>query len=82
MIGLLKEAKVDLPLQFTNFASEAGRCGRGTDMPPRVDLQAKGDRDLRERLLADDAVTTAIERLAKKGLGAGRVVICWRPPPG
>ena len=40
-------------------------------MPPRVDLQAKGDRDLRERLLADDAVTTAIERLAKKGLGAG-----------
>ena len=40
-------------------------------MPPRVDLQTEGDRDLRERLLADHAVTTAIERLTKQGLGEG-----------
>jgi Zn-dependent protease with chaperone function len=40
-------------------------------MTPSVDLQAEGDRDLRERLLGDHAVTTAIERLTKKGLGEG-----------
>ena len=40
-------------------------------MTPRVDLQAEGDRDRRERLLADHTVTTAIERLTKKGLGEG-----------
>ena len=37
----------------------------------RVDLQAEGNRDLRERLLADHTITTAIERLTKKGLGEG-----------
>ncbi len=36
-----------------------------------MDLQAAGDRDLRERLLADATVTSAIERLNKKGLGEG-----------
>ncbi len=40
-------------------------------MTPRTDLQAEGDRDLRTRLLADHTVTSAIERLAKKGLGEG-----------
>lgn len=41
------------------------------DMTPRTDLQAAGDRDLRAGLLADHTVTSAIERLAKKGLGQG-----------
>ncbi|MDE0827868.1 MAG: hypothetical protein OSB03_01555 [Vicinamibacterales bacterium] len=40
-------------------------------MTPRTDLQAAGDRDLRAGLLADHTVTSAIERLAKKGLGQG-----------
>ena len=40
-------------------------------MTASVDLQAEGDRDLRQRLLADRAVVTAIERLAKKGVGPG-----------
>lgn len=40
-------------------------------MTPRTDLQAEGDRDLRDRLLGDPAITSAIERLNKKGLGEG-----------
>ena len=40
-------------------------------MTARLDLQAEGDRALRERLLANRAVTAAIERLAKKGVGEG-----------
>ncbi|MDP7480080.1 MAG: M48 family metalloprotease, partial [Vicinamibacterales bacterium] len=40
-------------------------------MPPREDLQAQGDRDLRERLLAERAISNAIEQLEKKGVGEG-----------
>ena len=40
-------------------------------MPPRHDIQAEGDRDLRARLLEERAVETAIERLKKKGTGEG-----------
>ena len=40
-------------------------------MPPRHDLQAKGDGDLRARLLAEHAIPRAIERLEKKGIGEG-----------
>ena len=40
-------------------------------MTPRTDLQAEGDRDLCIRLLGDHTVTSAIERLTKKGLGEG-----------
>ena len=40
-------------------------------MPPRTDLQAQGDRDLRAQLLSDRAIKTAIERLKKQGIGEG-----------
>ena len=41
------------------------------DMSPRTDLQAAGDQDLRDRLLAEPEVKRAIERLKKKGIGEG-----------
>lgn len=40
-------------------------------MPPRTDLQAQGDRDLRTQLLSERTITAAIERLKKKGIGEG-----------
>ena len=40
-------------------------------MPPRHDLQAEGDRDLRAQLLEEREVTKAIERLKEKGAGEG-----------
>ena len=40
-------------------------------MPPRHDLQAEGDSDLRARLLEERAVKKAIERLKKDGAGEG-----------
>ena len=40
-------------------------------MSSRQDLQARGDRDLRERLLEEREIRTAIERLKKKGMGEG-----------
>ena len=40
-------------------------------MPPRTDLQAAGDQDLRGRLLAEPVITRAIERLTRKGVGEG-----------
>ena len=50
-------------------------------MTPRTDLQAEGDRDLRLRLLGDHTVTSAIERLTKKGLGQGarrHLLFAWQ----
>ena len=40
-------------------------------MTASLNLQAEGDRALRQRLLANRAVTAAVERLAKKGVGEG-----------
>jgi hypothetical protein len=40
-------------------------------MPPRTDLQAAGDRDLRERLLTEPEIRRVIERLTRKGAGEG-----------
>ena len=40
-------------------------------MPPRHDLQAEGDRDLRAQLLEEREVKKAIERLKEKGAGEG-----------
>ena len=40
-------------------------------MPTRQDLQAEGDRDLRERLMKQREIAKAIERLKTKGAGTG-----------
>ncbi len=41
------------------------------DLAARENLQADGDRDLRETLMAEREITTAIERLEHEGIGQG-----------